>query len=331
MDKELQVLKRAHIWDLVPLTPMKVPISCHWVYKIKTHFEGLMERHKARLVTRWFTEECAIDYEGTFAPIAMLTFVWALLLWFVGVPYIRWISIMSLFTVTSLKSFTYNLLLISRILMALPVIFVAPFIGLNKLIVSGLNDFGVLFLRRDIPKATITMHSSHADLVMESPYFFFMLTIWLLQVMMPLPLKHLQRQFEMKYLGPLFYFLGLEVASFHQGYFISQRKFSADLIRRACLSYTCTNDTLIELHPRLHFIYEGPLSDPTGYRRLVGDFVYLTISHPGIANALGMVCQFVTLFCSLCYCLAHSLLPPGDSLMLSFVFVYFSIGALFLY
>ena len=44
-------------------------------------------------------------------------------------------------------------------------------------------------------------------------------------------LKHfLGRQFEMKDLGPLNYFLGLEVSSSANGYYLTQAKYTYDLI-----------------------------------------------------------------------------------------------------
>ena len=47
-------------------------------------------------------------------------------------------------------------------------------------------------------------------------------------------LKHfLGRQFEMKDLGPLNYFLGLEVSSSADGYYLTQAKYTSDMISRA--------------------------------------------------------------------------------------------------
>ena len=57
----------------------KSAVGCKWVYKIKTRADGFVERYKARLVTRGFTQEYGIDYKKTFAPVARLISVRSLL------------------------------------------------------------------------------------------------------------------------------------------------------------------------------------------------------------------------------------------------------------
>ena len=42
-------------------------------YKIKNRSDGTVDRYKARLVARGFTQEYEIDYEETFAPVARLS------------------------------------------------------------------------------------------------------------------------------------------------------------------------------------------------------------------------------------------------------------------
>ena len=61
------------------LPPGKSMIGCKWIYKIKTRSDGSIERYKARLVTKSFTQEYGIDYEETFAPVARISSIRALL------------------------------------------------------------------------------------------------------------------------------------------------------------------------------------------------------------------------------------------------------------
>ena len=54
-------------------------VGCKWIYKIKTHFDGSIERYKAHLVAKGFTHEYKIDYEETFALVVHISSVRALL------------------------------------------------------------------------------------------------------------------------------------------------------------------------------------------------------------------------------------------------------------
>ena len=79
MSDELDALSKTHTWDLVDLPSGKFAVECKWVYKIKTHADGSVERYKARLVAKGFAQEYGIDYEETCAPVARLTSVRSLL------------------------------------------------------------------------------------------------------------------------------------------------------------------------------------------------------------------------------------------------------------
>jgi hypothetical protein len=101
--------------------------------------------------------------------------------------------------------------------------------------------------------------------------------------------KFLQQQFEMKDLGHLGYFLGLEVSSDSTGYYLSQAKYASDLLSHAGLTDTKVVSTPLEMNARLTPLDGTPLSDATLYRQLVGSLVYLTVTRLDIAHAVHLV------------------------------------------
>ena len=87
----------------------------------------------------------------------------------------------------------------------------------------------------------------------------------------------------MSNLGPLRYFLGIEVSSTSDGFYISQEKYIHDLLARAALSDERTAETPMELNVNLRASDGEPLSDPTRYHHLVGSLVYLAFTRPDIS------------------------------------------------
>jgi hypothetical protein len=73
MAEEIAVLERTGTWEIVPLPPRVLPITCKWVYKVKTRSDGTLERYKARLVARGFQQEHGRDCDETFALVTHMT------------------------------------------------------------------------------------------------------------------------------------------------------------------------------------------------------------------------------------------------------------------
>ena len=59
-----------HVWDLVELPDGFKTVGCKWVFKTKRDSNGNMERHRARLVAKGFTQKDGIDYKETFSPVS---------------------------------------------------------------------------------------------------------------------------------------------------------------------------------------------------------------------------------------------------------------------
>jgi hypothetical protein len=75
MMEELRALEKNRTWDLVKLPAGKKVVSCKWVFTVKQTPEGKVERYKARLVARGYSQTYGIDYDETFAPVAKMSTV----------------------------------------------------------------------------------------------------------------------------------------------------------------------------------------------------------------------------------------------------------------
>ncbi|RDX66424.1 Copia protein, partial [Mucuna pruriens] len=104
--------------------------------------------------------------------------------------------------------------------------------------------------------------------------------------------KKLSTQFEMKELGKLKYFLGIEVAYSKQGIFIYQRKYVLDFLKEIGKLGCKISRVPIEQNHRIE-CEESPIIEKSQYQRLVGKLIYLSHTRPNIAYAVSMVSQFM--------------------------------------
>ena len=56
--------------DHYALPANKKPIGSKWVFKVKLHPDGTIERYKARLVAKGYNQVYGIDYVDSFSPVA---------------------------------------------------------------------------------------------------------------------------------------------------------------------------------------------------------------------------------------------------------------------
>ncbi|GKV20598.1 hypothetical protein SLEP1_g30697 [Rubroshorea leprosula] len=232
MQDELQALDKTRTWDLVDLHTGKPLVGYKWVYKIKTRFDGSMERYKACLVAIGFTQEYGIDYEETFAPVAHPTSVRSLIS---IAATTRW----TLFQIDVKNAFLNDDLAEEVYMKPPPRLEHLPnktshgmvllLLYVNDIIITGDDILGIHDLK-----------------------------------------QFLNHKFEMKDLGVLRYFLGLEVTFFDDGYLLSRTKYASGLISKAGFTDNKTASTPLEPNVRLTSIDGSPLADPTRYKQLVG-------------------------------------------------------------
>jgi hypothetical protein len=236
MSEELNALSKTHTWDLVDLPHGKTAVRCKWIFKIKTKSDGSIERYKARLVAKGFNQEYGIDYEETFAPVARLTSVRSLL----AVAFVhRWdlfqMDVKNAFLNGDLGEEVYmqpppgydhlphKVCRLRRALYGLkqaPRLWFAKFSSTIAQIgfVSSPYDSALFIWRSDAGLILLLLYVDDMIIVGDDT-----IDICNLQ-------QFLSQQFEMKDLGSLSYFLGLEVSSDQNGYYFSQAKYASDLL-----------------------------------------------------------------------------------------------------
>jgi hypothetical protein len=69
MADEFSALRKTGTWILVPRPPGVNIVGNKWIFKTKHRLDGSIDKHKARLVTRGFTQKHGIDYGDTFSPV----------------------------------------------------------------------------------------------------------------------------------------------------------------------------------------------------------------------------------------------------------------------
>ncbi|RVW36460.1 Retrovirus-related Pol polyprotein from transposon TNT 1-94 [Vitis vinifera] len=274
-----------------------------WQIAMKEELDALNKNHTwdlARLVAKGFTQEYGIDYEETFAPVAHISSVRALL----AVAAARkWdlfqMDVKNAFLNGDLSEEVYmqpppglsvesnKVCHLRRALYGLKQAPRAWFAKFNSTIFrlgyTASPYDSALFLRRT-DKDTILLLLYVDDMIITGDD---------LSGIQELK-DFLSQQFEMKDLGHLNYFLGLEITHSIDGLYITQAKYAFDLLSQAGLIDSKTVDTSVELNAHLTPSGGKPLSNPSLYRRLVGSLVYLTVTRPDISYVVHQVSQYLS-------------------------------------
>ena len=106
-------------------------------------------------------------------------------------------------------------------------------------------------------------------------------------------IKALTVEFDVKDLGRLHYFLGIQIVSTSDGLFLSQSRYIHELLVKTDMMAAKSCATPCLAYQRL-LKDDGDLFDnPTLYRSIVGALQYLTFTRPDIAFSVHQICQFM--------------------------------------
>ncbi|WOH04396.1 hypothetical protein DCAR_0623805 [Daucus carota subsp. sativus] len=301
MEEEIIALKQNETWDLVPKPPGIKPISFKWVYKIKTHQDGSVERYKARLVARGFSQQYGIDYDETFSPVAKLTTIRVLLALAASNNWKLWqMDVKNAFLHGELDRVIYmeqprgfeskeRSDYVCKLRKALYGLRQAPRAWYGKigefLVESGYQVTSAdssLFVKSKQGKLTIVLVYVD-DLIITGDDI----------DEIERTRSNLSVRFQMKELGELKHFLGLEIEQTKDGLFLCQLKYARDLLGKFGMLECKPVPTPMVPNSKLCSEEGQELKDGTVYRQLVGSLIYLTLSRPDISYAVGVISRFM--------------------------------------
>ena len=303
MEHEFHALQKNDTWQLVPPVSGVNIIDSKWVFKVKRHVGGSIERYKARLVAKGFKQRYGLDYEDTFSPVIKPTTIRLLLSlavtrgWF-----LRQLDVQNAFLHGILEEEVYMRQPpgfvdptrphhLCRLVKALYGLKQAPRAWHARLgsVLRALGftpstaDTSLFLLQRPEVTMYLLVYVDDIILISSSAAAADRLVI------------ALRDDFAVKDLGALHFFLGLEVSRSSAGLTLTQKKYSLDLLRRAGMLKCKHAITPMSATDRLSALDGDLLStdDATEYRSLVGGLQYLTITRPDVSYAVNRVCQFL--------------------------------------
>jgi len=300
MTEEYESIIKNDVWEVVPRPQDKTVVTSKWLYKMKHVADGSTEKYKARFVTRGFSQKEGIDYDEIFAPVARYTTIRSIIALAASQGWnLHQMDVKTAFLHGSIKEEVYveqpegfeiydRKSHVCRLKKALYGLKQAPRAWYER-IDSYLMKLG--FTRSE---ADPNLYFKVED---DKPLI---LVLYVDDLFLtgadPLILKckrELASEFEMKDLGLMHYFLGLEVWQKPGEIFLSQGKYVVKILERFRMVDCKPVTTPMELDfKKLSGSAAGPvLQNATEYRQLVGAIMFLVNSRPDICFAVNTLSQ----------------------------------------
>jgi transposase InsO family protein len=301
MKEEISSIEENDTWKLVDLPPNHKPIGLKWVYKLKKNAEGVIVKHKARLVAKGYVQQAGIDFDEVFAPVARLDSVRLLLALAAQEGWkVHHMDVKSAFLNGDLKEVVY---------VVQPPGYVKK--GQEHKVYK-LNK--ALYGLRQAPRAWNTKldttlkrlgfsqspleHGLYArgvdgNRLLVGVYVDDLVVIGGCDRVIDSFKKQMMAEFRMSDLGPLSFYLGIEVHQDKGKITLSQSAYATRIVERAGLSGCNPSATPMDPRVKLSKDSTAALVDATEYRSLVGSLRYLVNTRPDLAYSVGFVSRFM--------------------------------------
>ncbi|RVW35006.1 Retrovirus-related Pol polyprotein from transposon RE1 [Vitis vinifera] len=269
--EEMRALEKNHTWEVMGLPKGKTTVGCKWVFTVKYNSNGSLERYKARLVAKGFTQTYGIDYLETFAPVAKLNTVRVLLSIAANLDWpLQQLDVKNAFLNGNLEEEVY---------MDPPPGFDEHFgskvcklkkslYGLKQSPRAWFERFTQFvknqgYVQAQSDHTMFIKHSNDGKIAILIVYVDDIILTGDHVTEMDRLKKSLALEFEIKDLGSLRYFLGMEVARSKRGIVVSQRKYILDLLKETGMSGCRPADTPIDPNQKLGDTKDGNLVNTT--------------------------------------------------------------------
>jgi hypothetical protein len=293
MTEEYQSIMKNEVWEIVPRPKSKDVVSSKWIFKIKHTADGSIEKYKARFFARGFSQKEGIDYEETFAPVAKYTSIitiislaakmkWKLHQMDVKTNFLNgvikeevYIEKPQGFEVEDRKSH------VCRLKKALYGLKKAPraWHGHINSFLTSLNftkskaDSNLYFKVMNDEPVILLLYVDDLFLTGE-------------ENLITKCKKRLDSKFEMKDLGLIYYFLGLEVWQSLERIFLNQGKYAVEILKRFDMLECKSMNTPMEAKLKLLVETSSKLIYATLYRQIIGSLMYLMNTRLDICFAM---------------------------------------------
>jgi transposase InsO family protein len=275
---EYHALLQQGTWSLVPSSPSLNTVGCKWVFRIKRRSDGTIERYKARLVAKGFHQQSGVDYFDTFSPVVKPTTIRTVLCLAISFGWpLRQLDVKNAFLHGSLSEDVY---------MRQPPGFADPhrpnhvcklhkaIYGLKQAPRAWFQRFSSFLLRVGFTQSkadnSMFIYHDHLSVMILLLYVDDIILTGSNSSHLLAFLRTLGAEFDIKDLGRLHYFLGVEVHYHPTSIHLTQNQYTVDLLKRINLLDCKPVSTPMTSKGTLSRTHGTVLADPTPYRQMVG-------------------------------------------------------------